>query len=452
MQTLTALGRGVLIPYQHQQGEVTKTYAQLFQADRGGLIFQPLPGIFPNVAILDFISMYPSIIVKYNLSPETVGATEPDAWEIPGLGIHVGTHPGLVPETLRPVLQKRVTLKRRLRTLAKHDPLYGRYKALSKALKWLLVVAYGRLGYANSTFGRINSHEAVSHIGRKVLLHAKAIAEDHGFTVLHVYVDSLFICRPDATGPEDFQAAIEAIEREVGLPIELEALYPWMAFLAARHKPRLSVANRFFGLLPDGGYKIRGLALRREDTPAFVAGTQMQILNVLARQPDPARLADHLPDVLDALRERLSALKKGEVPLEELIITQTLSRELNEYRVSTPLARAALQLQAAGRHLRMGQRVRFLYTRAAPGVFAAGLPARPDPRALDLPRYQELTLRAACEVLQPLGVSEGGLRDWSFGRPGYVPPADLVRDSQGPEGQALPLFAPLRHPAAGALL
>ena len=78
MQTLTALRRGILIPYQQQNGEVSKTYDQLFVADRGGLVFEPLLGIYPNVAILDFVSMYPSIMVEYNVSPETVGTNEED--------------------------------------------------------------------------------------------------------------------------------------------------------------------------------------------------------------------------------------------------------------------------------------------------------------------------------------------------------------------------------------
>ena len=103
-----------------------------------------------------------------------------------------------------------------------------------------------------------------------MLLKAKEIAEDHGFTVIHAYVDSLFICKPDATKEEDFQSLLEEIEQETKLPIEVEEVYSWMAFVSSRQNPNLSVANRFFGLQSDGEYKIRGLALRREDTPLFV--------------------------------------------------------------------------------------------------------------------------------------------------------------------------------------
>ena len=175
------------------------------------------------------------------------------------------------------MVHKRVAIKRLLKKIGKNDGRYARYKAIANALKWLCVVAYGRLGFANSTFGRINSHEAVTHIGRKMILRAKEIVEDHGFTVLHIYVDSLFIYRSDATTQQDYQLILEEIEHETKLPIEVEEVYSWMAFVSARHNPNLPVANRFFGLQPDGEYKVRGLALRREDTPLFVADTQYKI-------------------------------------------------------------------------------------------------------------------------------------------------------------------------------
>ncbi len=79
------------------------------------------------------------------------------------------------------------------------------------ALKWLTVVAYGRLGFANSTFGRINSHEVVSFLSRQVVTRAKLVAEANGFRVLHLYVDSLFVSRPDAS-VKDFQTLAEKIE------------------------------------------------------------------------------------------------------------------------------------------------------------------------------------------------------------------------------------------------
>jgi DNA polymerase-2 len=440
MQTLTALKRNILVPYQQQKGEVPKTYNELVVSDRGGLVFEPLPGVFRNVAIIDFMSMYPSIIVEYNISPETVGAEEKDAFEIPEMGIKISSHEGLIPATLRPMVEKRVKIKRLLRKMKENDARYSPYKAYKNALKWLCVVAYGRLGFANSTFGRINSHEAVSFIGRKMLLKAKEIAEDHGFTVLHAYVDSLFICRPDATKEEDFQSLLDEIEQETKLPIEVEGVYSWMAFVSSRQNPNLSVANRFFGLQPDGEYKIRGLASRREDTPLFVAETQLQILQILAKEKDPSQLTNLLPNVLSMVQEKISALSNQKIPQQELVVTQTLSRELDEYRVPSPVARAARQLQAIGKNVRMGQRIRFIYTKTKQGVCAWDLPDPFNPALLDILRYKELLFRAAYEVLQPLGIPENVLKNWVFSGTSYLLPPGLLH-----RRLELPLFANLER-------
>jgi DNA polymerase II len=440
MQTLMALKRNVLVPYQQQKGEVPKTYEELVISDRGGMVFEPLPGVFPNVAIIDFMSMYPSIIVEYNISPETVGVEEEDAFDIPEMGIKISSREGLITATLRQMVEKRIKIKKLLKKMGKDDPSYFYFKACKNALKWLCVVAYGRLGFANSTFGRINSHEVVSFIGRKVLLKAKEIAEDNGFTVMHAYVDSLFICPADAFREEDFQPLLDEIEQETKLAIELEEVYSWMAFVSSRQNPNISVANRFFGLQPDGDYKVRGLACRREDTPFFVAQAQLGVLQILARQKDPTQLEKLFPEVLTMLKERASALGNQVIPISELLVTQTLSRELSEYRVPSPAARAGSQLQTIGKQVQMGQKIQFIYTKTKQGVCAWDLsePFRPD--WLDTAKYKELLFRAVHEVLQPLGVTESILRNWLYSEASYLVPPGLLHSRL-----EMPLFANLKH-------
>jgi DNA polymerase-2 len=444
LQTLTAMHRGVLIPYQHQKGELPKSYTQMVKSDRGGLIMQPPVGVFPDVAILDFSSMMASIMIEFNVSPETAGAEDPQGLDLPDLGVKVGTRPGLMPTALRPLRDKRLKLKRLLKTLDPQDAHYRsmrhRYKAVVDALKWLTVVAYGRLGFANSTFGRINAHEVVSFLSRKVITRAKLVAEDRGFRVLHLYVDSLFVSRPGASA-EDFQALAQAIEQETHLPIELQKIYPWFAFLGTRENVNISVANRFYGLSADGDHKIRGIALRRSDTPRFISNLQMEMLHILSREPNPAKLVDLFPEVLRVIQDKLAALKAGLIPLDELVVAQTLSRELNEYSYFSHAATAAKQLEVMGKTLKMGQRVRYLHIAAGPGARAWDLADDLDPRTVDMPRYRELLLRAVHEVLQPLGVSEDVLRAWLFSRAGYMAPPGLIRSSQELAGTHLPLFA-----------
>ena len=95
------------------------------------------------------------------------------------------------------------------------------------------------------------------------------------------------------------------------------------------------------------------------------------------------------------------------MPLEDLLVTQRLSREIAQYKDPSPAARAAAQLEAIGQHVRPGQKVRFLLLRGERAVHAWNLPASPEPQQLDFARYRELTIRAASNIFAPLGISEG---------------------------------------------
>jgi DNA polymerase-2 len=412
MQMQVALREGILVPYQKQQVERFKTARDLIRADRGGLVYQPLIGLHRDVAEIDFVSMYPSIMVHFNISPETVGQSGEGGQPAPEIGIPVDqTRPGLVPKTLRPLLTKRIAIKNRLSTMSRRDYRYSALKARSNALKWLLVVCFGYLGYKNARFGRIESHEAVTAFGREALLRAKEAAEDLGFTVLHMYVDGLWIKRPGSRRPADFQALLEEVAARTGLPIGLEGVYRWIAFLPSRLDGRVPVANRYFGVFEDGLFKARGIEVRRHDTAPFVAQVQLLLLERMARVPDNHPLEACLPDVMARLSTELARLREGQVPIEQLVVAQKLSRALEEYRVPSPAARAAAQLATAGKTVRPGQPVRFIYTLGEPGVWAWDRPGEPPVDGVDRARYADLLIRAAAAVLQPLGVQEQRLRE-----------------------------------------
>ena len=420
MQVLTALRQGVLVPWHKQQAERPKTALELLRADRGGLVYQPLIGLHTDVAEVDFISMYPSIMAHFNVSPETVGRHVPAARLIPQLGIYIDqANPGLVPQTLDPLLKKRITLKLRLAQLPHWDPRRQLYKERASAHKWLLVTCFGYLGYKNARFGRIEAHEAVTAYGREALLQAKEAAEDLGGTVLHLYVDGLWVKQPGAATVSDFQPLLDEISERTGLPVALDGIYRWVAFLPSRVDERVPVANRYFGVFQDGTLKMRGIEARRGDTAPFIAQVQLDMLECMARLPSASELPGCVPELLALLRSRLVSLRSGRLPLAELLVSQKLSRHLDEYRTPSPAARAAAQLESIGKSLRPGQRVRFLYARGEPGVYAWDLPSPPDPDILDVARYAELLLRAGATVLQPLGIGEDTLRDWLFSNAGY---------------------------------
>ena len=131
-ETCEAVKQGIAVPFRKSDPEQVRRLSALQAADRGGMMFQPHPGTFENVEEIDFTSMYPSIIVQANLSPETVGHPE---------------RVGFLPTVLRPLLELRIKTKR----LKKADP---RFSGTDAILKWMLVTCFGYTGYKNAKFGQ----------------------------------------------------------------------------------------------------------------------------------------------------------------------------------------------------------------------------------------------------------------------------------------------------------
>jgi DNA polymerase-2 len=381
--------------------------------------------------------------VHYNLSPETVKATCCDGVPVPELGTPVCNHrQGLVPETLAPLLEKRARYKEKMRALPPDDPQREIYRRRYSAHKWLLVTCFGYLGYKNARFGRIEAHEAVTAYGREVLLQAKEIVEAQGFRVLHLYVDGLWIHKPDAAGRPDYPALLADIRQQTGLPIELEGVYRWLAFLPSRTEPRVAVANRYFGAFEDGSIKIRGIEARRHDTPTYIRQTQLETLNILAEAVDAAAFRARLPQAIDYVSRRLRRLRAGQAPTNELVVCQRLAREPHEFRVQTAAARVTRQLVEAGVELIPGENLRFVYT-TGPEKARAWDQIEGEAH-YDRQMYTELLLRAVETLFMPLGVDRATLDLWLlgqagyWGRPGVLPPpgADI----------GAPLLARARRP------
>jgi len=109
MQMETAWRDGVLIPAQKAEPESLKHPDELLRADRGGLVFPPRLGFFENVAELDFVSEFPSIMAKFNISPETVNCSCcPQAPRVPELGYRVcQRHRGITSRVVERLIAKR---------------------------------------------------------------------------------------------------------------------------------------------------------------------------------------------------------------------------------------------------------------------------------------------------------------------------------------------------------
>jgi DNA polymerase-2 len=422
MQAAPALRRGVLVPFRTREPEGFKTAQELVETDKGGLTYLPRPGLHENAGELDFASMYPSLMVRYNISPETMNCRccPGDALPVPGIPARTcRRRRGLVPETIAPVLAKRALLKERQKAAA--DPAEREtLRRRQTALKWLLVVCFGFLGYKNARFGRIEAHEATTAWGREKLLSAKETAEREGFRFLHGLTDAVWVEKEGAT-EDDYRRLGEAITEATGMPIALEGVYRWIAFLPSKGNPRVGVPNRFVGAFADGEAKARGIAMRRSDTPPFVAAFQRGLLRRMAEARGISELRAMLPELREAVEAKARELREGRVPPEALSISRRLSREPQRYVARSAASEVARELSGRGVALRPGSRIRYLLTdeggrppgRGGAGAGrAAGRAARQHGRAAgfldggespDLRRYEAMLREAAEELLGIVG-------------------------------------------------
>lgn len=428
MEMATAYRQQILIPAVKSAAEELKSADQFVTADKGGLVFQPVVGLHEEVAELDFTSMFPTIMDRFNLSAETLNCPCCPPRRVPELGYWVcQKRRGLIPTTIAPLVQKRSLYKRKVKETS--DPAQKeKYRRRVSCLKWALVTVFGYTGYKNARFGKIEAHEAINAYGRDALLTAKELAERRGFRMLHAIVDALYLHKPRARD-EDYAELVRAISDTTRLPIELEGIYHWIAFLPSRQDPRLGVANRYFGVFRDGEIKVRGIETRRHDTPSFIQRAQTEMIALLAQATDRAAFRRQMRAVVQLAADYLDRLYAGQIPFEQLAITQRLSRDPREFRVNHLNALVARQLLESGVELAAGERIQYVIMEHAARVPSER--ARPVEQldgacGYDAERYAELLVRSVATLLSCVGVSQRQLEN-HFAAPRALPPSERRR-------------------------
>src|SRR5215467_2635250 len=276
-----ATKKEILIPWKPTLAEHFKTYDELLTADRGGFIFEPEIGVHENVAEFDFVSPYPNIMLKKNLSAETIKCIccPNSGLRVPELDYNIcEKRIGIIPTSLKIVLDKRAIYKELNNDDSASSPkLKAIYKTRQSSLKWILVTSFGYLGFNNAKFGRIDAHIAVCAFDRQILLHATQIAERRRFRVLHGIVDSIWLRKKDTAYNEnenenendDYLDLKSSIAQKIGFTISFEGIFKWIVFVHSKINSQLPVPNRYFGIFGDGSLKIRGIEARRHDTPPY---------------------------------------------------------------------------------------------------------------------------------------------------------------------------------------
>ena len=378
LQFYYATQKEILVPWKPTLVEHLKTFEELFIADRGGFIFEPKIGVHEQVAEFDFISLYPNIMLKKNLSAETIhcNCCPHSKLRVPELDYNIcEKRTGIVPTSLKILLEKRAAYKRLLKT-STNPKLKAIYGARQCSLKWVLVTSFGYLGFNNAKFGRIDAHIAVCAFDRQILLQIAKIAERHGFRIIHGIIDSFWIQKRNNNNNnaktqqgeknniyDDCLRLKKSIEQETGFIISFEGIYKWIVFVCSKRYNESPVGNQYFGAFENGSLKVRGLETRRHDTPIFLSKFQCEILEIMARGNSVNEVKALMPEVADTFRKYSQLLKENQVPLGELVFTKQTSKNSDEYEYrNTAENNAIQQLCIEDKSLKAGQILKYVIT------------------------------------------------------------------------------------------
>jgi DNA polymerase elongation subunit (family B) len=409
-----ATKKDLLIPWKPLLNEHPKNMIQLFLADRGGLILEPQIGVHEKVAEFDFISLYPNIMLKRNISAETVSCNccfDNTKFRVPELNFHICNKKGLIPESLKIVLEKRLRYKE-LKNKTSDPILKNIYDKRQSALKWILVTSFGYLGFSNAKFGRIDAHIAVCAFARDILSHTMHIAEDMDFDVLHGIVDSIWVKKQkndNATTKNDYIKLKDTIESNIEFDISFEGIYKWIAFLPSEINSHLPVLNRYFGVFEDGSLKVRGIETRRHDTPQFLSQCQNEILEILAQGNSISDIKQNkLCLIIKKVEDYISLLKSRKVKPENLVFTKLLSKDYDKYdKKRNTLENSAIrQLELNGEYLKAGQVLQYIIIDYNGPRSKKVLPFQllDNKTTYDVKRYSKLLVDTCNTVLEPFGI------------------------------------------------
>src|SRR5207249_4184478 len=172
---------------------------------------------------------------------------------------------------------------------------------------------------------------------------------------------------------------------------------------------KVGVLNRYYGIFEDGTLKVRGIDVRRHDTPDIVRQCQTKMLDILTKARDSNEFRLLVPQALKVLEKDVGSLRDGSVPLEDLVIVRNLSKNPDEYTHQVPHTIAARHLVAQGGSVHAGQQVSYILT--SDRTRTAVPPEVVDEDTVyDAERYVDLLCSSTANLLLPLGYDAKYLR------------------------------------------
>jgi DNA polymerase-2 len=354
---------------------------------RGGAVLDSQPGLFSNVAVFDFKSLYPSLIRTFNLDPLAFsrGAAEPDSLVAPG-GARFSRGDSILPEVIERLMGRREQARQR------------RERHADQAIKLMMNSLFGVLGSPACRFFEPSVANAITGFGQQTLSWTRDSFEEKGVRVLYGDTDSVFVSlRTRDPGEEalaeaqGLRAQVESqiedrVRREYGveslLVLELERIY--QRFFMPRVRGGSGGSKKRYAGLSEGKLEIVGLESVRRDWPALARRLQEGMLERLFRDRE----------VMPFVKEVVEALRSGSLDHELVYVKRVRKGSLDRYTATNPPhIQAARKAGGTQRGI-----IRYVITEGGPEPVVSD---RSLPPSIDHRHYLEKVLRPVADAILP---------------------------------------------------
>ena len=346
---------------------------------RGGLVVEPVVGIHFDVTVMDFASLYPSIIKVKNLSYETVRCSHDECKKntIPQTNHWVCTKKnGLTSVLIGSLRDLRVNY---YKNMAKKDTLTVEEKQLftvvSQALKVILNASYGVMGAEIFPLYFLPAAEATTATGRHIILDTINKCKESGIDVLYGDTDSLFVKKPT---PKQVEDIITKAKMNHNVELEIEKEYRYVV-LSGRKK-------NYLGVTKNGKVDVKGLTGKKSHTPPFIKTLFYELLDILSKIKSVEEFKRSKNKISDKITECARKVQAKEIPLQDLAFNVNLSKAPKEYTKTVPQhVRAAKQLESI-REIKKGDKISYVKILNKPGVKPIEMARKSE---IDTSKYME---------------------------------------------------------------
>lgn len=369
----------------------------------GGYVHPPKVGLHNNIALFDFKSLYPSIIILHNISPETLNCQCCQEEDLVSKENKVPDeeyffckiHKGFVPDIVRELYDIRSIIREKLKTKEKGSEEYEELKNREYAVKILSNAIYGYYAYPRSRWYSTICAKSIASWGRQYI---KNIINEISEEIIYGDTDSVFV---KISNENSAKKLLERLNNSLPNLISLDLKGFYKSGLFVSNKKEEPSKKRYALLHENGNIIIRGFEKVKTNWCKLSRNLQEYVIKSV--------LKNDIKKSVQYVKENIEKLEEGKIKLNELIIKSKITKPIDKYEHIDPHVSAAKKAINNGRDIKTGSLIRYIITKGT-GSISERAEIFEDAKNYD-PKYylNNQILPAVLRILSDFGYKEEDL-------------------------------------------